>query len=123
LVDACIDGPVRSQDSAWVVARLLRNRHVRRAVWRRVRERFDDIVATVPPVTQKSLAAGISGVAEADLAREVTAFFAETPMPAATKTITQSLEHMEATVAFAARETSRLGEALESPSSEGPGHT
>lgn len=112
LVDAALDGPVRKQDTAWVIARLLRNRHVRPAVWRRVRERFDDVLSTVPPATQKHLAEGLSAVAEPELAREVEAFLAEHPMPAAAKTISQSLERMEATVAFARREAPRLGDVL-----------
>ncbi len=112
LVDACLDGPVRKQDSAWVVARLLKNRHVRRSAWARVRTRFDDLLAEVPPASLRYVADGLSAVTEADLAREISAFLSERPLPRATKKVAQSLEQMEANVAFAAREAPRIGDAL-----------
>lgn len=112
LVDAAVDGPIRKQDSAWVMARLLKNRHSRRAAWRQVRTRFADILAGMPPMTQRHLAEGFSAVTEPDLAHEMAAFLAESPMPSATKAVAQSLERMEANVAFAEREAPRLADGL-----------
>jgi hypothetical protein len=112
MVDAAVDGPIRKQDTAWVMARLLKNHHVRTEAWRRIRDRFDDILSGMPPMTQRHLADGFTAVTEPALAREISAFLAETPLPSATKAVAQALERMEANVAFAEREAPRLADAL-----------
>ena len=112
VVDAALDGPIRKQDTAWVMARLVKNRHVRPAAWRRIRDRFGDIISGMPPMTQRHLAEGFTAVTEPALAREISAFLAETGLPSATKAVAQALERMEANVAFAERETPRLADTL-----------
>ncbi len=112
VVDACIDGPVRKQDSAWVMARTLRSQHARRAAWTRIRSRFTEMLAGLPPMTQRHLADGMAAVSEDDLGRDIEAFLAETPMPSATKAVAQSLERMRANVRFAEREKPGLSDLL-----------
>ncbi|UCG40072.1 MAG: M1 family metallopeptidase [Acidimicrobiia bacterium] len=104
VLDMAIDGDIRNQDATWVSARLLRNRHVRSAAWRHLRGRWAEAMEAFPPFTHRHFAEGLSGFFEPELAREVEAFFAETPMQTAKTTAAQHLELMRVHVGLWERE-------------------
>ena len=107
VIDMVIEGEIRNQDSTWVTARTIRNRHVRGDAWRHLRSRWDEAWAAFPPFTHRHFAEGLSGFFEPELAREVQAFFAESPMKTATKSTEQHLELMNVHVSLYEREAER----------------
>jgi aminopeptidase N len=112
VMDMTLNGEIRNQDSSWVAAILLGRRSVQEQAWKEIRQRFEEIVAKYPPVTLGRLLAGLLGVYEADLARDIESFFSENPLPQLQKTMEQNQEKMRNNVRFADRERDRLSDIL-----------
>lgn len=119
--EAVLDGRIRSQDAAWVVGRLLGGKATGPYAWGRVKERWKDLVAAMPPLTVRRMLEGASGapdpgglaaLSDPEVAADVEAFFSDREMPGAQKALTQSLERLRANVALRSRERDRLGRYL-----------
>ncbi len=107
-LNATLDGSIRNQDGAAVVAWLFGNRNAGPMVWAEARRRWDELLTTFPPMSHRRLVEGIPALSRPDVAADVQAFFAETPMRYAAKTTAQKLELLEAYVATRPRESARL---------------
>jgi puromycin-sensitive aminopeptidase len=107
-LDAARSGTIRSQDVSWVVARLFGNRVSGPHAWRVVRSDWSAFLDQIPPMTLRRLVEGLSSLSQPEVAADVQAFFAETPMPAIAKAVAQNLEKLEARVALRARESGKL---------------
>jgi len=105
VIDATIDGRIRNQDGSWVQASLLGNRQAGGDNWAEVRRRWDETVEVCPPMTFRRLAEGLPALSRPEVAADVKAFFAETPVPMADKAIAQNLELLEANLLARQRET------------------
>ena len=105
------DGTVRTQDAAWVTARLMSNRHSGPGVWRELRNRWVEVTEVYPNVTLRNVFEGLPALSKPDVAADVLAFFAETPVTSP-KTLAQKLEQLQANVAVRAREETRLAHHL-----------
>ena len=113
-IDATLDGRIRSQDGAWVISSLLGNREAGPALWARVRRSWDEVIAAFPPMTLRRLVEGLPALSRPDTAADVKGFFAETPLPQASKALAQNLELLEVMVAARERETKAVGSWLRS---------
>ena len=107
------DGMVRTQDTTWVLARLLMNRRSGPYAWSMLRQRWPDMVDGIPPMTQTRMVDGLPSLSRPDVAADVDAFFAETPLTHAAKALEQKLERMHAMVAMRTRESADIAEAFE----------
>ncbi|MGA7272149.1 MAG: M1 family metallopeptidase [Acidimicrobiia bacterium] len=107
-LDATLDGSIRNQDGASVVALLFGNRYSGPAVWAEARRRWDELLAVYPPMSHRRLVEGIPSLSRPDVAADVQAFFAETPMAYAAKATAQKLELLEAFVETNKRESPGL---------------
>ncbi len=105
---AVLDGTVRTQDAAWVLARLLAGRRSGVFAWKLIAERWDDFSATLPPATLRRFVEGIPALSDPETAFDVRSFFAAHEMPGATKTLEQHLEILAVNVALRQRETERF---------------
>jgi puromycin-sensitive aminopeptidase len=112
-VDASLDGRIRTQDSAWVIGATLRNRINGPLAWKRLRNRWDNFVK-LPTMTQRRAIEGIKSLSRPEVAAEVEAFFAETKLPHAAKSIAQNLEMLRVLVELRERETKSVKEFLAS---------
>jgi len=112
VIDATLDGRIRNQDGSWVNGALFGNRRAGGDLWREVRTRWQECVDAFPPMTFRRLIEGISALSRPEVAADVKAFFAETPVPMADKALAQNLELLEANLAARERETGRVGEWL-----------
>lgn len=121
-LDAIVDGRIRSQDAAWVVARLFGGRSTGRHAWRRVTQRWDRLVDTMPALTMRRMFEGAStlsdpdglpALSDPDVAADVEAFFADHDVPAARKALAQSLERLRANVRLRVTETGPLNRFLD----------
>ena len=106
--DRALGGEIKTQDGAWVIARMMMHRSVGADVWRLVQERWEEIVAVLPPVTLRNILSGLSSLSTPELAAEVEAFFADREVPSGAKTLAQKLEQLRANVALGQREAERL---------------
>ncbi len=106
------DGTIRSQDSAWVVARLFGGRKSGPHAWSEVRKDWEAVTATMPPVTLRRMVEGIRSLSYPDVVQDVESFFAETSLPSIEKTTKQNLERLRANLQMREREADRIGESL-----------
>lgn len=109
VIAATYDGRIRNQDGSWVQALLMGNRRSGPALWAEIRRRWDDATSTFPPMTFRRLVEGLSSLSHPEVATDVKAFFAETPVPQAAKALAQRLELLDANVAARARESEAVG--------------
>ena len=65
-------------------------------------------------MTQRRMVEGIPALSRPEVAAEVEAFFAETPLPHATKSVAQNLERLRANVVLRQRETEAVAAFLKS---------
>jgi puromycin-sensitive aminopeptidase len=104
-VDRIVNGDIRTQDGFWVLARLLVGKGGQ-AAWESARTRWSDVLARMPGLTKRRITEGLSGLSQPEVAADVKAFFAETPLPEAATSLAQNLELLDANVLLRARETS-----------------
>jgi ERAP1-like C-terminal domain len=103
-VDRIVNGDIRTQDGFWVLARLLVGKGGQTA-WESARTRWSDVLARMPGMTKRRIPEGLSGLSQPEVAADVKAFFAETPLPEAATSLAQNLELLDANVLLRARET------------------
>ncbi|HEY4584251.1 MAG TPA: ERAP1-like C-terminal domain-containing protein, partial [Acidimicrobiia bacterium] len=103
-VDRIVNGDIRTQDGFWVLTRLLVGRGGQ-AAWASARTRWPDIMTRMPGLTKRRVTEGLSGLSQPEVAADVKAFFAETPLPEAATSLAQNLELLDANVLLRVRET------------------
>jgi aminopeptidase N len=103
-MDKVVDGDIRTQDGFWVFARLLGG-DAGPVVWRNARERWDDLLAAMPGMTRRRIVEGVPALSQPEVAADVKAFFAERPLPEASRYLTQNLELLDTNVLLRERET------------------
>jgi puromycin-sensitive aminopeptidase len=100
---------VRTQNAPFVIQSLVVNRETGPAIWHRVTEEWDAMVAKFPSNILPRMLDGVRVLCSpASLAAEVTAFIESHPLPAGGKSVEQILERLAVNVAFAGREGARL---------------
>jgi puromycin-sensitive aminopeptidase len=110
---AILDGTVRSQDGAWVVARMLGGRSSGAHTWQRLRSDWSGLTAKMPPMTMRRLVEGLPALSQPAVSAEVHAFFAETDLPAIAKTVAQNLEKLRTNTNLRTAQADLLSEYLE----------
>jgi puromycin-sensitive aminopeptidase len=103
-VDRIVNGDIRTQDGFWVLARLLVGKGGQSA-WESARTRWSEVLARMPGLNKRRITEGLSGLSQPEVAADVKAFFAETPLPEAATSLAQNLELLDANVLLRARET------------------
>jgi puromycin-sensitive aminopeptidase len=103
-LDKVIEGDIRAQDGFWVFARLLSGK-AGPAVWQSAASRWDALLEMMPGMTKTRVVEGISLLSHPEVAADVKAFFAEHPLPEASRSIEQNLEKLDANVRLRRRET------------------
>ena len=106
------DGTIRNQDTTWVLAGMLTNRISGPYAWSRVRESWPAMAGDLPPMTHSRMIDGLPALSDPETAADVEAFFAEHPLPTATKALRQKLERLRALVMMRERETAAVTEAF-----------
>ncbi len=106
-MDKIVDGSVRTQDGFWVFARLLGGK-AGPAVWADARARWDDVLAVMPGMTRTRVVEGIPALSHPEVAADVKGFFAEHPLPEASRALEQKLELLDSNVKLRERETAAV---------------
>ncbi len=108
-----LDGEVRSQNAAFVVARLLANRNNGRDTWKFITENWDYLNDFLASSSIPRMVATITSLDHPGDDVAAAAFFADNPIPQAEQTLAQILERQRVRVALRQREAQRLSTALE----------
>jgi puromycin-sensitive aminopeptidase len=103
---------VRTQNAPFLLARALMNRERGKDAWDFVRRNWATLLDRFPSNTMVRMAEGVRALSDPAVAQDVLAFFAEHPLPQATKTMAQHLERLRVNVAFREREHAALAAAL-----------
>lgn len=104
-----IDGDIRTQDAAWVFARLLGGKGGPHA-WETARANWPGLLEKMPGMTKRRAVEGLPGLSKPEVAADVKAFFTETPFPEAVSALEQNLEKLDANVRLRERETGVIRE-------------
>ena len=102
-----VDGDIRTQDGFWVFARLLGGK-AGPGVWATARSQWDDVLAAMPGLTRNRVVEGLPALSQPEVAADVKSFFAEHPLPEASRALEQKLELLEANVKLRERETEEV---------------
>ncbi|MBW3666452.1 MAG: M1 family metallopeptidase [Actinobacteria bacterium] len=102
-LDKIVEGDIRTQDGFWVFARLLGG-DAGPDVWKSARSRWDEVLAAMPGLTRRRVVEGLPALSQPEVALDVQAFFAEHPIPEATRALSQRLELLRANLQLRQRE-------------------
>lgn len=91
----CLGDEVGSQDVAFVLIRLLENRHARERTWAFIRRRWSTLKRHLPPALGNRLIQATPALLTRDHRREVAAFFRAHPLPASDRAVRQALERFD----------------------------
>lgn len=103
-MDKVVNGDIRTQDGFWVFARLIGGKSGP-TVWADARSRWDDVLAAMPGLTRNRVVEGLPALSQPEVAADVKGFFAEHPLPEASRALEQKLELLDANVKLRERET------------------
>ncbi|MGH8946647.1 MAG: M1 family aminopeptidase [Acidimicrobiia bacterium] len=103
-LDKVVNGDIRTQDGFWVFARLLGG-DAGPVVWKSARSRWDAVLEAMPGLTRRRVVEGLPALSQPEVAQDVQAFFAEHPIPEATRALSQKLELLQANLQLRERET------------------
>ena len=99
-----LDEDIRTQDGFWVFGRLLSGKGGPSA-WSYARTNWKPLLSKMPGMTKRRVVEGIPALSKPEVAADVKAFFAETPLPEAASALEQNLENLDANVRLRERET------------------
>jgi len=91
----CVGDEVGSQDVAFVLIRLLENRHARERTWAFIRRRWSTLKRHLPPALGNRLINATPDLLSRTHRREVAAFFRTHPLPASDRAVRQALERFD----------------------------
>ncbi|WP_195210306.1 M1 family metallopeptidase [Actinomarinicola tropica] len=103
---------IRTQNGAFVLRRALLNRENGPQAWAFVQSHWSEISERLPSMSMVRMVEGVRALSTPELAAQVEAFFAEHPLPQATKTLAQHLEAMRVNVGVREREADRIAAAV-----------
>ena len=93
-----VSGVIRNQDSTGYISDFLRNPYTRTEAWKFIQGHWVDVEKTFTTSSGSSLVAGAGNFCDADTASNVRAFFKVHTVPAAERTLRQSVERINACV-------------------------
>ena len=99
-----LSGDIRTQDGFWVFGGLLGSKGGPIA-WEEARTNWSALLDKMPGMTKRRVVEGLPALSQPQVAADVKAFFAETPLPEAASALEQNLENLDANVALRERES------------------
>ncbi len=109
---------VRPQDRPFLLATLLGQKRARRAAWQFVRDRWDELSASMDPMLMQNLVRATGQLTDPTLADEVSAFLADKTTPQSEETTAQVREQLRIDAATVQRLRPRLTTALQARGAE-----
>jgi puromycin-sensitive aminopeptidase len=111
-IDLALSSDVKSQDAPFLLNRCIANRQHGTMSWESVRRQWPDLLERFPNNTIVRMVGSITTLTTPHVVADVQGFFAEHPIPQATKTLEQLLERQRVNADLRAREAEPLAAAL-----------
>ncbi|MEO5723556.1 MAG: M1 family metallopeptidase [Ilumatobacteraceae bacterium] len=111
-LDLALSGEVKTQNAPFLMNRCIANRRNGVMAWNTVRRHWDEANEKFPDNTIVRMIDPVKVLTAPEVVADVQSFFAEHPIPQATKTLDQILERQRVNAALAARESVALSAAL-----------
>jgi puromycin-sensitive aminopeptidase len=112
VLDMLTAGDIRRQDGAWVTARLIGHRTTGVDSWNRIKDRWEQVLAAVPPQSQRRILDLLPFRSEPEVAADIKRWLGDHSLAGGSKYVDQQLELLAVRVGLRAREEGRLGNAL-----------
>ncbi|HEY5578192.1 MAG TPA: ERAP1-like C-terminal domain-containing protein, partial [Acidimicrobiia bacterium] len=112
IAELTLTGDIRSQDAPFVVSRLLYNRRLLGEGWRLVRDNWDQMVATYPPVIFHHVLDYLYAMSEPGWASDATAFLEGREYPLSDQYLPRRLEELRIHRDLRARDGGRVARFL-----------
>ncbi len=94
-------GEVKGQNAPYLVRNIMLNPRGRQVGWKFIKGNWEQINKTFPSLIMTRLVEGVTGLIDAELAKEVFAFFENYEFAGGQKTVDQHLEKLKVALAFA----------------------
>ena len=107
-----LDGTVRRQDASGTLALLLGHRDTGVATWRRLEERWGDVMAALHPGSARRMLDFIYFRSEPEVAGDIGDWLAAHPLPGSDRHVAQQLERLEVRVGLRQRVAAELAGTL-----------
>ena len=111
-IDLALSSDVKTQDAPFLLNRCIANRQHGTMAWESVRRQWPDLLERFPDNTIVRMVGSITTLTTPHVVADVQGFFAEHPIPQATKTLEQLLERQRVNADLRAREAEPLAAAL-----------
>ncbi len=108
-----LDGSVRRQDSASTLALLLSHRDTGAGTWKRIKGRWDEVVAAIDPGDEWHMLDLVYHRSEPGVAADIAEWLTANPLPGTGRYIAQQLDRLEIRVALRRPLGRELGETLQ----------
>ena len=103
-----LNGDIRLQNGAFVVARMIDNKHINEQVWAMLKENWEQMVAEWPPMLTRHSLDFLQALSSREVAADVAEFFDGRHVPQGAKAVPQQLERVRVHADFRQRERERL---------------
>jgi puromycin-sensitive aminopeptidase len=113
-IELAFSGEVKTQNAPFLLGRCIANREHGAQAWQAVRHRWAEANERFPASTIVRMVDSVKMLTQPEVVADVQGFFAEHPIPHATKTLDQILERQRVNAALAAREVLPLRHAFAS---------
>jgi aminopeptidase N len=120
-LEYAVSGRMRNQDSPHFIAYILDEPETRDQAWAFVKAHWNDVKATFTPASGAAVVEGAGSFCDARGREDVREFFTQNPVPAAERTLQQTLEQISNCSALRQRQHAHLAEWLAGQSAPG-GH-
>ncbi|MEY2552166.1 MAG: puromycin-sensitive aminopeptidase, partial [Ilumatobacteraceae bacterium] len=111
-IDLALSSDVKTQDAPFLLNRCIANRRNGAIAWENVRRKWSQLLERFPSNTIVRMIGSITTLTTPELVADVQSFFAEHPIPQATKTLEQLLERQQVNANLRTREAGALAAAL-----------
>jgi aminopeptidase N len=112
-LEYAISPAVRSQDTLGLIARVMRNRAGQKVAWDFVRSHWDDVERAGGPFASAEIVEVAGSFCDAGMRNEIKDFFAAHRVPAAERTLKQSLEQVNYCIDLRTQQEGQLASWLE----------
>jgi hypothetical protein len=120
VTELCLGDEVPTQDVALVLSRLLANTHAQRAAWEAIKTHWPALRERMPAMLASRFIEATPLLRDEALGKDVAAFFAEHPLPAAARALRQARERFALDAAFRKRAAPALADWLARGASRSP---
>jgi len=120
-IQSCMTEAVRTQDAPYLFAALLGNEEAGSDAWQFLKRNWQDMIARYPENGVVRMVGAVSALDKAELAKDVTEFFAKNPVKSGDMAVAQALEQLSINVQLREREADNLSKVAQAALAQAKG--